>query len=127
VGILTAAFLLSIGLALREVAGPAIASLRNILASGAFTAGRIFMTMGIMTLQMALGALVSILSLFFTMILLKVLSPFKDLKAVGNNNIAMAVILAAAMLVTTLLISEPLNFLLQGFIPEVEIPAPGML
>jgi uncharacterized membrane protein YjfL (UPF0719 family) len=126
VAIISAMFLICIGISLRVASGPAISTLRNALMTSNIDAGKILVTVGIMILHLALGGLIAILSLFFTIFLLTKISPFKDLRGIMNNNIALAIIIGSVMLVTTLLISDPLLFFLEGFIPNINLPSPGL-
>ena len=118
VGILSAMFLICIGLALRIASGPALSTLRNTIANKDLNFIKFLIAIGLMLLQLSIAAIVSFLSLLFTLFLLTVISPFKNLKAIMNNNIAIAIIIAAVMLVTILLISDPLLFFLEGLIPK---------
>jgi uncharacterized membrane protein YjfL (UPF0719 family) len=122
VAIVSAMFLVCIGILLKVSLGPTLHTLRLLLISKVIDIGRVFVTLGFVFLNLAIGGVVAVGSLFFSFILFRLISPFKDLKAVMKNNIAVAIIIGAVMLVTVLLISEPLLFLLEGIAPKVEIP-----
>lgn len=124
VGIISGMFLVCIGIALRIASGPAMATLRNTLAASNVDTLKLIIACCLMLLHLFLGAVIAILSLFFSLFLLTKISPFKDLKAILNNNIAFSIIVSSAMLITILLISDPLLFFLEGFIPKVNLPTP---
>ena len=126
VAIISAMFLICIGMALRIASGPAISTLKNTLGSPGVDFLKILSAVGLMAFHLAIGGLISILSLFFAIFLFTKISPFKDLKSVMNNNIAVAIIIGAVMFITILLISDPLLFFLEGFIPQVDLPSPGL-
>ncbi len=124
VGILTAAFLVCVGMSLKVVAGPATSTLRNIIMAPDHQISQIILAAGMVILHLAIGGIVSVLTLFLSIFLLTKVSPIKDLKGVMNNNIAVALVISGIMLVTTMLIADPLLFMLQGLIPQFEIPNP---
>jgi uncharacterized membrane protein YjfL (UPF0719 family) len=124
VAIISSMFLICIGIALETSSGPAISILRNTLSESGINFLKILTTCGIMLLFLVSGGLISILSLFFSIFLITKISPFKDLKGIMQNNIAIALIIGSVMLVTILLIKDPLKFFLDGFIPVSSMPSP---
>ncbi len=129
VGILSATFLICIGLLLKEAAIPTVSIIKNtVLLSAGFVS--VMISLGYIAIHLVLTLTISILSLFLSIILVTKLSPFKNLDPVKNNNIAFTLVLAATMLVTAMFIAEPLVTFLSGIIPQGidHIPAPtGLL
>ena len=118
VGIISGVFLLCIGLILKTASGPALSTLENTIFTKDFTVTGLFIGLGLMILQLGIASVVAILSLIFTIFLTTKVSPFKNLKALMNNNIAISCIISAVMLVTVLMINTPLLLLLKGLIPQ---------
>lgn len=126
VGILSAAFIICIGISLREAAIPTLSIIKTTILAPDVTGIAIARAIGFILLHLFTANFVSILSMFISILLVIWLSPFKSLKPIKDNNIALALIISATIIVTTLLIAQPLLTLLSGMIPgEVgEMPLP---
>lgn len=124
VAIISAMFLICIGIAMQTSAGPAMSALTIILTGANVSILNVLIACGLMALFLFIGGLISILSLFFSIFLMTKISPFKDLKGIMGNNIAIAIIIGAVMLVTMFLIKDPLAFLFNGLLPKADFPSP---
>ena len=125
VAIISAMFLVCIGIAMQTSAGPGMSALTIILTGASINIVNVLIACGLMLLFLLIGGFISILSLFLSIFLMTKISPFKDLKGVMNNNIAIAIIIGAVMLVTILLIKDPLAFLFNGLLPKADYPSPN--
>jgi uncharacterized membrane protein YjfL (UPF0719 family) len=125
VAIISAMFLICIGIAMQTSAGPAMSALTISLTGTNVGILDILFSCGMMFLFLIIGGFISVLSLFFSIFLMTKISPFKDLKGVMNNNVAIALIIGAVMLVTILLIKDPLAFLFNGLLPKGNLPSPN--
>jgi uncharacterized membrane protein YjfL (UPF0719 family) len=127
VAILSGAYVLSLGLIVKSALAPVLQTFFLMLYGDQYSAGEIFMGAGAMLLQVLAALLIAVLALMLGLgIFSRLTKHLDEFAEIRNNNIAVAIVLAAILVTFALFIEEGVGAVLRTIIPAPPIQSESL-